>query len=188
MRISSRESPRKVTGFTTELYQFQYIAQRPPTDTFCPASKGHASALGTVLDNLRLNSELACPAHEPSCCQWRFGGGRGEDKQKHEGVGCEEQELLFLCSVIHSRNLDVYWNAWIQSSAVHVFESGGEGGRSAHPCALATLVHPCTSGFRTLKGSNTFRTLPFPKSGVTTPGLGNGGEGGIRTPVAFPPI
>ena len=49
------------------------------------------------------------------------------------------------------------------------------------PCALATLVHPCTSGFRTLKGSNTFRTLPLPKPGVSTPGLGNGGEGGIRT-------
>ena len=34
-------------------------------------------------------------------------------------------------------------------------------------------------------GSNTFRTLPLPKPGVTTPGLGNGGEGGIRTLGAF---
>ena len=77
------------------------------------------------------------------------------------------------------------------------------------PCALATFVHPCTSGLLRASCPPPFgpplrgvqirsrRICPNPKgfeylsrfaitqAGVNTPGLGNGGEGGIRTLGAF---
>ena len=59
---------------------------------------------------------------------------------------------------------------------------GGEGGRSAHPCALAAPAHPCAMGFSP-KGSNPISpTLNICKGPEFNRPLENiGGEGGIRT-------